>query len=73
MRCRADAFAGAEVVLKQRFRIVYAADLDGVGQTLMNLCDVLWRQLRDKGFANAIVIQLECVAVTGANKLSGSK
>ena len=63
-------FAGAEIVFIQRFRIVKAARLDGLGQAAMNLSPLSFGQELPQRFADAIVMKFDRVSrAATANKL----
>ena len=61
MRCGPHPFTGAEIMLKQRFRIVDAPAFDRLGQPAVNLSYFVRSQLAGKSVANAIVIKFQPV------------
>ena len=62
VRRGAHSFPGAEIVFKERFRIVDAAAFECLGQPAVNLSNLFRIQLGGQRFANAIVIKLERVS-----------
>src|SRR5947208_16155728 len=67
-------FAGAQIMFKQGFWIIDAAGFECLGQAAMDVSYFFRIKLRSDGFANAIVIKLECMSWSpGSQKLRCSQ